>query len=136
MKEQLISFETAKLAKKKEFTGTKYLQYVILEDKVELKLVVYERYRQIKQRRSFQGLTEPKRYPAPTQSLLQKWLRDVHDIILTILISGAEHHQYVLHDKNRRYVKTVDNPITPENIDNNWEDTLEKGFPEALKLIP
>jgi hypothetical protein len=48
---------------------------------------------------------------------------------------GYDYHQYILHNKNRRYVKTVDNPITYENHKANWEDTLEKGLLEALKLI-
>lgn len=125
MKEQLIDFQTAKLAKEKGFK--------------EGSMSHYEEDGQIQHcRTSFaNGFMEDgeTRFEAPTQSLLQKWLREVHDINISILMSGFDFHQYILHNKNRRYVKTVDNPITPENYKNNWEDTLEKGLQEALELI-
>jgi len=67
--------------------------------------------------------------------LIRKWLREIHDIHITILLCGHDYHQYILHDKNRKYIKCVDNTITYENHKCNWEDTLEKGLQEALMLI-
>jgi hypothetical protein len=72
---------------------------------------------------------------APIQSELQRWLRIEYDIIVSVLISGAQSHQYILHGPGRSYVKTVENSITFENKDNNFQDTLEKGLVAGLVLL-
>lgn len=70
MKEQLITFETAELANKKGF------DWIISDDKFydysgQLDFT-FQGYRE--------GVTENGRTPAPTQSLLQKWLYEKHTI--------------------------------------------------------
>ena len=67
MEEQLISFETAKLAKEKGFTYA-YEFYDKEGNIVDFGIVG--------------GWTDchDENYAAPTQSLLQKWLREKHDI--------------------------------------------------------
>lgn len=123
MQEELVSFQVAKLAKEKGFNIFTGKAWIKKEGQELFFVPVYT------------GVTNGVDYHAPTQVLLQRWLREVHDINITILICGADYHQYILHDKGRKYIKTVDNPITYENHKNNWEDTLEKGLQEALTLI-
>ena len=134
MEDTRVTFETAKLAKGKGFPQeTNRLEIPYYNYKGEFKGDVSD-WRVRKYIRG-EDTSDIEFVSAPTQSLLAKWLREEHDINVTILISGTDYHQYVLHGKNRKYIKTVDNPITYENYKNNWEDTLEKGLQEALKLI-
>ena len=73
MKEQLINFETAKSAKEK---GVKLdINGLYWEDgsyDSGENALVYEEFQDV--------------MSAPTQSLLQKWLREVHDIFISIKI--------------------------------------------------
>ena len=60
-------------------------------------------------------------YSAPTQSELQKWLRDKHNIL--VLIDRGD-KPYITFQHNR----------SKEDFD-TYEEALEKGLQEALKLI-
>jgi hypothetical protein len=110
MQEQLILFETAKLAKKKGFKVEGYY----LED--------IEKYTE-----------DTLNYELPTQSLLQKWLREQHKInaISEPLLDGKEIvYQFKVYSfsiKKRKnfgdfYYKT-------------YEDCLEAALLQALNLI-
>lgn len=97
MEEQLITFETAKLAKDKGF------DWIISDDKFydysgELDFT-FQGYDE--------GVTENGRTPAPTQSLLQKWLREEHEIYIEVEITDNTkyfHFKYVLiTSKDRDY---------------------------------
>lgn len=128
MKEQLINFETAKLYKEKKFREScsntyenKVLIYLNTEDYPESHNDYYNEY------------------SAPTQSLLQKWLREVHNI-----------HFHIYHGNNRKWCIDIYD-ISPSiqedycagllNQPNEfinyktYEEALEKGLQEALKLI-
>jgi len=82
------------------------------------------------------------KYPAPTQSLLQKWLRERHTIDITIMIIMESSYGVYLH-KDRNTVKDAKGShkewiihITPKNhLTGVYEEALEKGLQEALKLI-
>jgi len=103
MTEQLIEFETAKLAKEKGFDIPGISDYLISGYKCF----------------------------APTQSLLQKWLRDKHDIILLIdrhMDKGNLNYFYY------PYVQGFFNGITLHSK-KTYEHALEQGLIEALKLI-
>ncbi len=80
MKEKLVTFETAKLAKEKGFNIPSRYYYNQKHNKIDYDLheaqVVDGTYVN-----SFVNLLD---YPAPTQSLLQKWLRERHRIDVTI----------------------------------------------------
>jgi hypothetical protein len=86
MKEQLVSFETAKLAKEKEFDwvcGTVYN-----DSKIILAFYPHEcfdGYRPIDEVYDYYPLPDKDILYAPTQSLLQKWLRDVEGIDIDIV---------------------------------------------------
>ena len=120
MKEQLISFETAKLAKEKGFNIPCLFGY---GKKEELKT-----YNKADDFNSYVGTYT--QISAPTQSLLQKWLREAHDLyvycIPNINVLGVWH--YVVEFKNK-----ASNEIS-QHYD-TYEEALEKGLQEALKLI-
>lgn len=65
-------------------------------------------------------------YSAPTQSLLQKWLREVHKLdVLVVKHRDSFYHVYCFqHDMN-----------TENNNYTTYEEALEIGLQEALKLI-
>lgn len=133
MKEQLISFETAKLAKEKGFDEE--CNHSFNKTKV------------IRQECNRNYLFFLPECSAPTQSLLQKWLREEHQLYVMI----EETHTYALRTQIGFYAKIV----TPSGedefdehgfrfikklfydtwFDSTYENALEKGLEEALKLI-
>ena len=132
IKDELVSFETAKLAKEKRFKAlTERYYHISSTGKLE----------------SACGMDDWNSYKkalaAPTQSLLQRWLREVHKIhVEIILIDNTKNYYWeaVLTDsKNRSYddfsfmdcAKEIDLDVKA----NTYEQALEKGLFEALKLI-
>lgn len=118
MKEQLISFETAKLAKEEGFK--------------EGSMSHYEEDGQIQHcRTSFtNGFMEDgeTRFEAPTQSLLQKWLREVHNIHIAILpkiLPSNEIKYYCFKGKMKKDF---------EDLYDTYEEALEIGLYRALEL--
>lgn len=126
MEEQLISFETAKLAKEKGF-------------KVKCNLY-YSKSGAIKQR-----AIKEVRIEAPTQSFLQKWLREEHKLEICVFKAVTRSEEYyitMLSDFNSGYmdfkyieegVFIVDQKYFTDFP--SYEEALEKGLYEALKLI-
>ena len=119
MKEQLISFETAKLASKKGF------------------------YWWTEKRYNRNGLfNESKSWSisAPTQSLLQKWLREEHGFSFEIQTKynkpsqiSSDFWRLSIKDMNRLFKNC--NPNRAYITGKTYEEVLEKGLQEALKLI-
>lgn len=68
---------------------------------------------------------------APTQSLLQRWLREVHNIPIYALLSTNNDWYYQISLFND------DNCITQFDLDKKYtyEQALELGLQESLKLI-
>ena len=108
MEEKYITFETAKLAKEKGFDFKGYVGYC-------------------------------------TQALLQKWLREVHQIYVDIDIDQTTAPKFCY-----MISRFIGNPTDlaaeewgwqnlPNGVDwglhRKWEDALEEGLFEALKLI-
>lgn len=120
MEDEPITFETAKLAKEKGFNeecrfnvfrGTK--DYITKEKSINSKL-------------------SSTTYSQPTQTKLQRWLREVHDIHISLnyeiegyscTIGGYDqiNHNHVGVELEEQY--------------NTYEQTLEAGILVALKLI-
>lgn len=113
MKEQLISFETAKSLTK--VGGFEKSWGEVAYKKEDEKLYG-----------DTGGYTD---YPAPTQSLLQKWLREVHNIIVepsyNQIYNYFELEIFILNNKTLGKAQTF----------SSYEQALEKGLQEALKLI-
>ena len=122
MEEQVISFDTAKLAKEKGFNWKPIHVYSTyntvheIKTKPTIKLV-----RQRSQRINT--------VPAPTQSLLQKWLREKYDIIVLVIITST------LDMECHIYNKDTDRPICCGFLHKDYEGILDEGLIEALKLI-
>lgn len=121
MKEQLITFETAKLTKEKGFSEFTYTVY-------------NENGKSFVFNSGF--LSRATRIPAPTQSLLQKWLREKHNIVVWLKPYHAELNGYYsdnwsvyIDDSHGRHL------ITDYIYVHGYEKALEKGLQEALKLI-
>jgi hypothetical protein len=117
MTDQIITYETAVLAKKKGFD--------------ELCQYSYEGETLAKTHRPWKNSEDDTEYAACTQSLLQRWLREIHKIDV-ISLPWRDHGD----DLNDPYtyrpmihrVKTYDEYKT-------YEEALEFGLQEALKLI-
>lgn len=116
MEEQLVSFETAVKAKEKGFNekskmyGSQNIPQI--ENYNETKYNIYRDY-----------------YFAPTQSLLQKWLRDIHNIDVTVkpfikVVVKVGYH-YEINSKTDY----------GSNIAQTYEQALEVGLQKALNLI-
>jgi hypothetical protein len=137
MKEQLIKFNTAKLAKEKGFdvkcihhhysNAISKAQRLGFPFKEEDLLQIYGGFG-----RKNSELSK-KRYAAPTQSLLQKWLREVHNI--DVWAQPFVKNQS-LPDESYSYFVYKDGVWQNDGVDMlDFEEALEKGLQEALKLI-
>lgn len=136
MKDKLISYQTAKLAKKKGFYSTE-------EDYYKLKKVdniIYDFYNDGKLTKVTMprvAMSMEKDRPeidtvyilAPTQSLLQKWLREIHEIHIYSEISETGYLWFIKFDHNRCRI------MNSTKIFNSYERALEIGLQKALKLI-
>ena len=118
MEDTIITFETAKLAKKKEFNEICQYYYEILDKPISL------------QKMSCSNAEGYKQPTAPTQSLLAKWLREEHNIIVLVLYDGKTFYYQIQR-------KEWDDCITQFDLtlDQTYEDAYEIGLQEALKLI-
>ena len=121
MIEQLISFETAKLAKEKGFEFKIVWEYIL----------------------GFKNNHERDKY-LPTQSLLAKWLREKYDIEINITRMPPEVIKSSFNKGNKRIKKynmwvwsLNGNPRieNPSLFFDNYEEALEIGLQEALKCI-
>lgn len=135
MKEQLISFETAKLAKEKGFNIPTLYGYNIKEE--VLQHIDYASYSPGEPEILITDFIKSWEYQAPTQSLLQKWLREEHEIHIEIY-RMSNHFKCRIVGKDDRF---GDDDIYRMREyhrglqGNTYEEALEKGLQEALKLI-
>ena len=132
LKEELISFETAKLAKEKGFGEKVYREYDksgylrCTSKSADVVLGPYDE------------LLKSTEYPAPTQSLLQRWLREVHKINIFISSKTIE-NKTIFIPHGRTIPDTIKNNLIVDIIqyctNNTYEEALEIGLQKALKLI-
>lgn len=124
MEEQLVSFEVAKLAKEK---GFHQYEGVYFFSKDGDKRIDY--YKKNYNKASIL-------IAKPTQSLLQKWLREVHKIYVTAM----PHEDNLFFKYNTRITDksfhTGGTRLVQFDFEfGDYELALEKGLQEALKLI-
>ena len=116
LKEKLISFETAKLAKEKGFhissRGEGMGKRVFING--ELVNTIFSSKDHIH---------------APTHSLLQKWLREVHNIHITITSISQESWQYHIQKPGDKLGDNYNEDFE------NFEEALEVGLYQALLLL-
>lgn len=133
MQEQVITFETAKLAKEKGFNWkclfyafenfNAGLDYIII-DELETQFGKIEKF----ENHNLKGLYYIQRVSLPTQSLLRKWLREVHNIDIMLYPHSEMIYKYRIY-KNGLLKKIF-------GLEPNYEILMEQGLQEALKLIP
>lgn len=121
MEDKLIDFETAKLVKEKGFNVKTRAKYILNIPTQTMQL--YPHYGE-----SFD--VEDTDILVPTQSLLQKWLREVHKIDITPSLVGNGYGFYI--HKNRQYTNKGESYGFSGHT---YELALEAGLQEALKLI-
>lgn len=131
MIERLITFETAKLAKEKEF-GYDFAKklpayvpmfYCELNLDFNLDLTTLE-----ESECQGEDIVRCDFYYRSTQSLLQKWLREVHNIHIVVTYTGKWFVKW-----KKGYGAAYVNPSLQNN--KSYEESLEVGLQEALKLI-
>jgi hypothetical protein len=158
MKEQLITFETAKLAKEKGFDeickGFYYAGH-------------YETWKEGEETNNSSEIFDSNSCTAPTQGLLQKWLREIYDIHINIRHEDYFHlskYKYFHYDISQGSLTDVTKNVDlhgdildecsqdiPGNYLNDekfsklvferefafktYEEALEHGLQEAIKFI-
>ena len=138
MREQLISFETAKLAKKKGFDWS-VSWYATHKRKAPTNPdSFYPELSTFKNWNDDANLNFYDRYSLPTQSLLQKWLRDIHNIHINIdCNAGGWYYELMKCNGTTIYIEKGRNKGMAYQGFNyeTYEEALEAGLQEALKLI-
>lgn len=121
MKDELVSYETAVLAKEKGFNIKGVMYYDL-----ECELSSFNDFigdTLIEQREFTEKFMDCE---APTQSLLQRWLREKHRLEINISKDSYDiYHCMVVGDIE------IKGPF----YDHVYEKALEQGLQEALKLI-
>ncbi len=123
MTEQLITFETAKLAKEKGLccsNGTSYVSAFYSEDGIVFEETEFQQ----------KDCVIEDRYFRPTQSLLQKWLREVHKIHVRIDVQDTDWYFGLDSISSEFEYKSQCEPSFKSH-----EEALEEGLLEALKLL-
>lgn len=123
MKDQLISFETAKLAKEKGF------DYKVLNHYKGEELINNGKLYNFNSKEE-QKLWNIELISAPTQSLLQRWLREEHKlyILYNFRMKIKVWYCTILSEEENKVVGNFKGLIS-------YEEALEEGLKQALKLI-
>lgn len=124
MQEQIISFKTAELAREKGFRNSgKMMGYVT------------KFYRPSTQTLLSYGRTGRSKISdliyAPTQDLLQKWLREVHNIHITIFSKSQESWMYRITKKGQ----SLEEGLYGEDF-YLYDEAREEALFQSLKLLP
>ncbi len=125
MKDEIIKYETAVLAKEKGFdifensSNLFTTQYRIYHNNGEIGIGSPQWIRETDVKGDFYEL-----YPTPTQSLLQKWLREIHNI--NVYCMPCEYDESLWYHNIASNFKV---------FTGTYESALEVGLFEGLKLI-
>jgi hypothetical protein len=152
LKEERISLNTAKLLKEKGFAEYGYGNYV---EYIKTNRSENPAFRTIKGEVEFSNsyfrngdqmsdFSDENyiQYSAPTQSLVQKWLRETHEILVVPVFSYNDDPHYCLHIEEIKKMRTDENSVLISGIDfgttsfGTYEEALEFGIYYALNLIP
>lgn len=151
MKEQLISFNTAKLAKEKGFktdhlwyqddgVPVRFPYFVTFQSGGNEENIITKFIRDSMDRDGisydYSPLTNLTYYLTPTQSLLQKWLREKHSINVEVEgyysdVWKTKIFELVDSSKHASYKELNDSTISFKT----YEEALEAGLTKALNLI-
>ena len=132
MKEQLISFETAKLAKEKGFDEPTLYCCGNFEPMLSPNEDVKRLHDGLKWNSQYKN---EHLFACPTQSLLQKWLREKHEINLWMATWGENNEFYHVEDITRGLGRDMIVIGSGGKGSIIYEEALEEGLFEALKLL-
>ncbi len=124
MKEQLISFDTAKLAKEKG-----------------IDFICYDGYTKGGRQLNYRNNWWKDRYMyAPTQSLLQKRLREEKDIHIEIGTDRTSYPKFayniiIFKEETIEWESGLEEGRIWSDLYRTYEEALEEGLKESLKLI-
>lgn len=118
--EQLINFETSKLAKEAGFDYGKCNRYY---------------HNQIIKSSKILCEDLPNCYPAPSQSLLQKWLRDEHNIHVIAKAYNDEELNQILWEDVIIDFEDYWQEYSTYTFYHSYEECLEAGLQKALKIV-
>ena len=145
MEDTLINFETAKLAKEKGFELNSICYYQLYSEG-QLR---YKLFTEDDENGGYVNEDSLNRIAVVTQTLLQKWLREVHNCFIDILPhrdGDSKNKQW----KNKEDVfwtvevdyygknfeiKLTNNADFTQHFNKSYEEALEIGLYQALKLI-
>lgn len=124
--EQFITLETAKLAKQAGFDWEVYsCYYKSSPDRVSTNGTLTSNFNGY----AFQHIA----ISAPTQSVLQRWLRELHNLIVVVKPYYGKKvvYGYIIYQEAEGFIKIIDDGIG----DRSYESTLEAGLKKCLTLI-
>lgn len=128
MKEAIVSFEVAKLAKSKGFVKScNYFGYV---DKFYEPNTGSIRSYGFHRTKNINDLIF-----APTQGLLQKWMREIHFISIELGMDYGPSWYVSVYISDKDGVNKEEKYSEPIGLHNTYEEALETGLLKALKLI-
>ena len=129
MEDTRITFETAKLAKEKGFPQEPNRRKVPYYNyKGEFNGDVTDFLRKYLRE---EDTSDVESVSAPTQSLLAKWLREEHNIIVLVDYEGIDGYYYKFYS----YKEGNKNYDASDKNYNTYEEAYEIGLQETLKLI-
>jgi len=138
MKEQLITFETAKIAKEKGFNiktrkcFSERKEHTLFNSRKN-EDTIFEFIPARSMSTNYLDENEVLIAYRPTQSLLQKWLREEHSLHMEIFLSDNSPYTGYYYR-----VMTIGQYFTTSHdgiLSDKFEYALEKGLQEALKII-
>ena len=138
MEETLVIYEIAKLLKEKGFDEYCFKGYITkTQNLTSLRQIDFDKCSEVEEKELFyefffknSEVINDYSITAPTQSLAQKWLREVHNIHIELQFDTIS------------YGYRIFNPFKSEDYFTDWkyetwkyEECLEASLQEALKLI-
>ena len=133
LERNLIGFETAKLAKEKNFNIPVNRAWSDKDNKVE----EYEHYYFFNNDEKVKKHPRFPLYSAPTLQLLQEWLRKEHDIHVQVFINSWSDRTYVyrIHAPEHYIPSSGDYLLDDDKVIGEHDYVLEKGLQRAMELI-
>jgi hypothetical protein len=130
IKDELVSFETAKLAKVKGFD----LECLDFYGK-DIILKQFELFQCQNRCKEHRNSNNPISISAPTQALLQRWLRETKGLHIELgLVDSPNDYWVRVDDENGSALETTWNK-DPSIMLKTYEQALEYGLFEALKTL-
>jgi len=138
MREELISSDTAKLSREKGFTAKVSTAYVFVSKEIRIQHSYLHNHNGLLASNPLKESNVSMIISAPTQSLLQRWLREVHNIIVSPYANASGYCVELHYSPERGGTHIKDLSSEGPNDSGCWgiyEEALETGLKEALKMI-